>query len=291
MPVLELEKPKVFRDVKEAPMLLLLLVLLSDIAFNWLYVNFLRDAFSIPGMYTDGVVDSLLVLSLLKLAFVVLGVVFWIGGFRGRHLGMEWRKYKTGILATFFLWATLQFSQVAYGMVTSSELGYLSNWQSTGSAHIIGGFILYTIGKAFFDELTYRGLLLPQIHLKCRRYINLEDRLTLGLAILISQTIYLIIQLPLISLLTSTGISSAMALTSLFFLSILNSLIYLQTKNLYIVIGMHALWYHPVFVAAPSIPHTFILVLLAIGFILIWPMLPNSPSLGATWPLERRRPS
>lgn len=291
MPVLELEKPRVFRDVKEAPMILLLLVLFSDITFNWLYINFFRGAFSLPGIYTEGIVDSLFVLSLIKVAFVGFGVMFWIGQFRGRHLGLGWKKFKTGVLATFFIWAMLQLIIVAYDMITASELGYFSNWQGTGSINIIGGFILYAIGKAFFDELTYRGLLLPQLHLKCQRYLKLDPRIILGIAIIISQTIYLIIQLPLISLFTSTSISSAMTFTSLFFLSIISSLIYLRTKNLYITIGLHAIWYQPIFVAAPAIPHTFILVLLAIGFILVWPLLPNTSSITATWPLERRQSS
>lgn len=269
-------------------MLLLLLVLFSDIAFNWLYINFFRDAFSVPGLYTAGVVDSLAVLSLLKISFVVFGVVFWIGRFRGHHLGLGWKKFQTGLIAVLLLWAMLQLAEVAYGMLTSTNLGYMNTWQNTGVASILGGFALYAIGKAFFDELTYRGLLLPQIHLKCQRYLDVDPRINLGLAILISQSIYLIIQLPLIGLFMSSDISFAMAMTSLFFLSILNSLIYLRTKNLYFTIGLHALWYHPLFIADPSIPHTFILVLLAIGFILVWPMLPNSPSLVSTWPLERR---
>ncbi|MEM8486965.1 MAG: CPBP family glutamic-type intramembrane protease [Bacteroidota bacterium] len=289
MPLLTLEKPKVFRDVKEAPMLLLLLVLLSDITFNWLYINFFRDAFAIPEVYTSGVVDSLFVLSIIKIAFVVLGVVFWIGRFRGRHLGLGWSKLKEGLIATFFIWAILQAVQVAYGMVVSTEVGYHIDWQQEGALKIIGAFILYAIGKAFFDELTYRGLLLPQLHLKCQRYLNLDARIILGLAVVISQTIYLIIQLPLISLFISTGFSSVMTLTSLFFLSILNALIYLRTKNLYITIGMHAIWFQPIFVASPAVPHTFILVLLAIGFILVWPMLPNAASMQSTWPLEERR--
>ncbi len=271
-------------------MLLLLLVILSDVAFNWLYVNFLKNAFSIPGVYTNGIVDSLFVLSFLKLAFIGLGVIVWIGRFRGRHLGLEWNRFKFGLLTTFFLWAALQIVEFSYGLlVSSSEVAYYSNWEQTGSVKILSGFLLYAIGKACFDELTYRGLLLPQLHLKCRRYINLDDRITLGLAIVMSQSIYLILQLPLISLLTPTSLSTAMTLTSLFFLSILNSLIYLRTKNLYITIGIHALWYHPIFVAAPAVPHSFILVVLVIGFILIWPMLPNSPSLRSTWPLERER--
>lgn len=272
-------------------MILLLLVLFSDITFNWLYINFFRGAFSLPGIYTEGIVDSLFVLSLIKVAFVGFGVMFWIGQFRGRHLGLGWGKFKTGVLATFFIWAMLQLIIVAYDMITASELGYFSNWQGTGSINIIGGFILYAVGKAFFDELTYRGLLLPQLHLKCQRYLKLDPRIILGIAIIISQTIYLIIQLPLISLFTSTSISSAMTFTSLFFLSIISSLIYLRTKNLYITIGLHAIWYQPIFVAAPAIPHTFILVLLAIGFILVWPLLPNTSSITATWPLERRQSS
>ncbi len=289
MPLLQLDRPKkVFRGIKEAPLLLLLLVLFSDITFNWLYVNFLKEAFSIPGIYTSGVVDSLAILSLMKLAFVGLGVIFWIGRFRPWHLGMGWKDFKTGLLATFFLWSMLQLVQVSYGMLSSTNLGYLNHWQNLGGIQMLSSFVFYAIGKAFFDELVYRGLLLPQLHLKCKRYINLDDRITLSLAVILSQSIYLIIQLPLVSMFLSNSLSSAFTLTSLFFLSILNSLIYLRTRNLYIAIGLHALWYHPVFVAAPSIPHTFILVLLAIGFILIWPMLPNSPSLMSTWPMERR---
>ncbi len=288
MPVLELERPRVFRSVTEAPMLLLLLVLLSDITFNWLYINFFRDAFSVPAVYTNGIVDSLVILRLLKTAFVVFGVVFWIGGFRARHLGLGWKNFKKGLLVTFFLWAMLQIVQVTYGALTSSQLENWRVWDQTGSLKIVSGFVLYAIGKALFDEIIYRGLFLPQLHLKCRRYIKLDDRITLALAIVISQSIYLIVQLPLISLLMTTDISSALTLTSLFFLSILNSLIYLRTRNLYITIGLHALWFHPIFVAAPSVPHTFVLVLLAIGFILIWPLLPNSPSLMATWPMESR---
>jgi hypothetical protein len=34
-----------------------------------------------------------------------------------------------------------------------------------------------------------------------------------------------------------------------------------------------------------------VLVILAIVFILLWPLLPNSPSLMSTWPLQNRRPT
>jgi membrane protease YdiL (CAAX protease family) len=97
--------------------------------------------------------------------------------------------------------------------------------------------------------------------------------------------------LPILNLGDTTEISSALTFTSIFFLSILNALIYLRTKNLYIAIGLHALWFNPAFVITPALPHTFVLVILAIVFILLWPLLPNSPSLMSTWPLQNRRPT
>jgi len=166
MPVLQLDKPKVFKGIKEAPILLLLLVLFSAIALNWIYINFFIGAFSIPGNNTSGVVDSLTILSLLKLAFIGLGIIFWIGRFRPWHLGMGWKNFKTGVLATFFLWAMLQLAQVAYGMLTSSDLAYMNHWQNFRGIQMIAAFAFYAIGKAIFDELTYRGLLLPELHLK-----------------------------------------------------------------------------------------------------------------------------
>ena len=289
MSILQLERPKVFRDVKEAPILLLFLILFSDIAFNWLYVNVLKQAFSIPSIYTNGLISPLHVLSMLKIAFIVGGIIFWIARFRLYHLGMAWKNIKMGILTTFFLWSMLQITQIIYNYLTQGRIGFLNDSNQEHLLLVLGTFAIYIISKALFDEITYRGLLLPQFHLKLQRYLNLPDHVTLALALFVSQAFYIIIQLPILTSGDTTEISSALTFTSVFFLSILTALIYLRTKNLYIAIGLHTLWFNPAFLVTPSVPHTFVLVIFAIGFILLWPLLPNSPSLMTTWPLQIRQ--
>lgn len=289
MPLLELEKPRIFKGVKEAPVLLLLIILLADICFNWLYVHVYREAFSVPGLYTGNLIQPLFVLSALKLTFVAAGLAIWIGGFRRRHLGMSWKHLKVGLLTTAFLWAMIQLVQIVDSVVSRGRIGYISTPEGAAIPIVIGQFLLFAAGKALYDELIYRGLLMPQMHLKLQRYINLPARVLLASALVISQLIYVLIQLPLIELPHVNEFSSVVTVSSLFFMSLLNALVYLRTKNLYISAGIHALWYAPLFVVIPTIPHTIILGLLIMLFIVLWPLLPNAPSLVATWPLEERR--
>ena len=289
MPLLQLERPRVFKDVKEAPMLLLLVILLADIAFNWLYINFYREAFSVPGIYTRNVVEPLFILSAFKLGFIVVGLAYWIGRFRHYHLGISKKNFYFALLTAFFLWSIMQLVQIIDGLVTQGRIGYLNTVDGVSTVLVIASFLLLAAGKAFFDEVTYRGILLPQLHLKLQHLLKLPDRVVLGIALLVSQIVYVIIQIPLISLVHANQIGSTVTITSLFFMSILNSLVYLRTKNLYIPIAIHTLWFIPLFVITPTIPHTLILGLSVILFIALWPMLPNSPSLAATWPLANPR--
>ena len=288
MALLQLERRKVFKNVKEAPVVLLLIILIVDISFNWLYIHALSDAFAIPGLYTRGVIQPLFVLSVLKLCFIVGGLMVWIGRFRPFHIGLTWKNLKFGILTTFFLWALLQAVQVADSLYSLGSIGYLSSLDGLSWLLYAAHFLFFAVTKAFFDEAVYRGLLLPQLHLKLQRYIGLPTRFLLALALIVSQLIYFVIQLPLINLVHVNEFSTTITITSLLFLSLFNALVYLRTRNLYITIGIHALWYAPLFVIVPTIPHTLILGLLVLAFIAMWPMLPNAPSLQTTWPLDER---
>ena len=288
MPILAEDQPKVFRNVKEAPAIILILILTSEIGLNWLYVHFLYDAFKVPALHTSSLITPLVVLSFLKLMFIVLGVIFWIGNFKPDHLGASSKNMKVGILSTVFTWSLMQLAFISYSFIAKESITFFPVIDQHSILFHIGSFFLFAMTKALYDEAVYRGLFLPQLHLKIRRYINLSDRITLALAIVVSQTIYLIIQIPLIDLAQGSEFNLALALLSLFFLSILNALVYLRTKNLFIGVGIHALWFFPILVVEASFPPLVILTILAIGFMLLWPHLPNVPSEKTAWPLERR---
>ena len=289
MSISTVDRPQVFKNVKEAPSIVLFLIFVSEIGLNWLYVNFLYDAFSVPATHTDGLVQPLFVLSFLKCAFIILGVAFWIGKFGTRHLGLTADKFKIGLISTFFFWSLLQIILILLSSV--SQQGVVFQTISPGSQplYIVGAFLLFTFSKALYDEVIYRSLVLPQFLIKIRRFVKLPRRVTLAIGIAVSQLLYLIIQLPLLSIVEENEQSLTVKFFLLLLLSILNSLVYLQTKNTFIAVGLHALWYYPLLVADSSIPHILIISVLTIGFIYIWPMLQLSPEGKKSWPTQDQR--
>ena len=288
MPTLTLARPKVFKDVKEAPALVLIFILASEIGLNWLYVNLLYGAFSIPATLTEGVVSPLIVLSMVKLFFIVFGVVFWIGQFNKWHLGLNITNFKTSILSTFFLWVFLQAALMLFSVFSNQENLFLSSQNIERFLLLLGSFFVFAITKALYDEIVYRSLILPQFHLKIQRFVNVSPKVALVIAILISQIIYLIIQTPLISIGDISTFNMAFTFGALFVLGILNSLVYLRTKNIYVAVGIHTLWFYPMFIVEASLPHMLILAGLVSAFIIVWPMLPNTSTMKATWPIYKQ---
>ena len=289
MHVTAVDQPPAFKNVKEAPSVVLFLIFVSEIGLNWLYVNFLYDAFAVPASHTDGLVQPLFVLSFLKCAFIILGIAFWIGKFNVKHLGITGTHLKIGLLSTFFFWSLIQISLIILSSMSDQGIVFLSDFFESQPLYIVGTFLLFATSKALYDEIIYRGLILPQFHLKIKRFVQLDRRLTLLLAVITSQLLYLIIQLPLLSIVENNENGLTIKFFSLLLLSILNALVFLRTKNAYIGVGLHALWFYPLFVVETSISHILIITILILGLLYIWPMLPTSPSKEKAWPTQDLR--
>ena len=289
MSVTAVDQAKAHKSVKEAPSIVLFLIFVSEIGFNWLYVNFLYDAFSVPASHTSGFFQPLFVLSFLKSAFIILGIVFWIGKFGAKHLGITPGKFKFGLLSTLFFWSLIQLCFILLGSMTEQGVVFLSSISDVQPLFAVGTFMLFAFSKALYDEVIYRGLVLPQFLLKIRRFVKLPRWATLTIGIAVSQLLYLIIQLPLLSIVEDTGLSLTTKFFSLLLLSVINSLVFLQTKNTYIAVGLHALWFYPLIVVEASISHVFIITVLAIGLIFIWPMLPTKSRQRNPWRSQTQR--
>ncbi len=271
-----LDGPRVFRNVKETPAVLLILILFSELGLNWLYLNVLYGALSVPVLYTRNLVQPLFLLSFLKGLFIVAGIVFWIGRFNAKELGIQAKNLKMGILSTFFLWALIQIALIGWSSLQDQGIVFLNSEGLRDTLILAGSFLLFAVTKAFFDEVVYRALLISQVYFKIERYVDLPARAALVFAVIISQSIYLIIQMPLINAIDTQEIGMLYTILTLLFVSVFNALIYLRTRNLYVSIGIHTLWYYPVFVVEAPMPHYFILAVFVIGLIVIWPMLPTS---------------
>ena len=289
MPTLTAAHRAVFKGVKEAPALILFLIFVSEIGLNWLYVHFLFPAFSVPASLTYNLMQPLFVLSLLKVAFIILGVVFWIGKFTPHHIGATLSDFSAGMISAFFLWAVLQLGMVLISSLSPEGLTFLTGQSGVNPLFLLGTFVLFALSKALYDEIIYRALVLPQFLIKARRFINLPPAATLTIAVLGSQIIYLIIQLPLISMVHNDGSSLTLTLLSFFLLSVLNAVVFLRTHNIFIAVGIHALWFYPLFVVNTSIPQEYLLVAIGLGLIALWPMLPKEPQANRKRAIQNQR--
>ncbi len=267
-------------------MLLLLIVLLADLLFNRLYLSFFHYPLDALGAYTNGRLEPLASLSILKLMFITVGIVVWIGRFRTRDLGLWVKNIPSGILAAVFLWAFLQLAMLIAGLLSTGFIRFADGWEGMTPLYTTAGIVVFALTKALFDEITYRGLLLPQLHTKLQRFVPFSSGVNLILAVLISQLIYVIIQVPLIDFGEGNGFHLASGVFSVFALSILNALVFLRTRNLYIGAAIHALWYRTVLFADTDFPPLIALGLLVVALIAIWPLLPDRRTVLYAQPLE-----
>ena len=277
------------KAAKEAPAIVIFLIFVSEIGFNWLYVHFLEAAFLIPSTLTNGLIHPIFVLSLLKIGFIILGVTFWIGKFTKHHMGLTAMRFRMGVISTFFFWSFMQLIMVFIGSFSAEGVTLLAGESDHTPLHLVGVFLLFAFSKAFYDETVYRAFVLPQFHLKVKRFIDLPPMHTLLIAVVASQLVYVIIQMPLISTIIDEGTSLTLTFISLFLLSILNAVVYLRTHNVFICIGLHALWYYPLFVVRAPIEQQYLLVAIALGLVLIWPMLPKNAHMRKSWPTQKQR--
>lgn len=281
-------RTRLFRDVREAPMLLLLIVLLVDLLLNRLYISFLHYPLDTLLDISGGLIGPLVSLSFIKIAFIAIGLILWIGHFKPRELGLWIRNVPAGLLAAVFLWALLQLTMMIAGFLSEGFIRFSSAMEGLEPLRGIALLVLFAVTKALFDEIVYRGLLIPQLHTKLQRFVPFDAGMNLVLAVILSQLIYIIIQIPLMDFGEGNEYHLTSAILSVVALSILNSLIFLRTKNLYIAAGVHALWFNMALFTETDFPPTIALAALVVLFIAIYPMLPDRRAVLYAQPLEDR---
>ena len=207
-----------------------------------------------------------------KLAFILLGCIFWVGHIHPRQLYMGFKKIPAGLLSLFFFWALIQASQILFAFTASQNMTVLRRWSAEESVLLTGAFLAMLLGKALFDEAVFRAYLIPQCYFKVSRLIKLPEGLRLGASILITQILYVLVQLPFyMAFMNDIRFISGVASLSL--LSLLTTLLLLRTQNIYFGVVVHTLWYFPLFAVEVSFPTQLILFILVCTYLYLWPAL------------------
>lgn len=188
----------------------------------------------LPGLDT-------LTANLIGLGLLVLGLLFAVGRLRPGDVGLRVRDVGRGLAFTASYFGLLQLALLAFAGLSGVEVVNL--WAGVGA--LTAGYLLLAqlVGNALYEEVAFRGFLLPQLFLKFRR---LGAAAAIVLAVLASQALFALAHVP--NRLWVTGLGAAElpgALLPLFLLGLYFALLYLLTANLSAVVGVHALINEP----------------------------------------------
>lgn len=234
---------------------------------------FQYDLFTALYQVTGGLINDTLTANIHLLAIVVVGIMFIWGKLRLRDVGLRAEKFGAGLLMTLVLWLFAQFSITAWQALFGGPVGRGGpldpnpNWER-GATVVLGLLIAQLLGNALYEEIAFRGFLLPQLYLKMARWRS-RPVLRLAGAVLLSVVMFALIHIPIR---IWSGVPLAQLPGSLLWVAVLGILfavIYLRTGNLFFTVGAHALFNTPTMLLVGD--SSYAILACALVITAIWP--------------------
>jgi membrane protease YdiL (CAAX protease family) len=193
---------------------------------------------------TKGLIDFTLMVNLFKQVFVIGILVIGIGRLRPRELGLDIAKLPAGVAWTFAAWLAAQLVTLLLCVVAGEPIGLNPAWSFGSWEQPAGQWIAQLFGNAAFEEVFFRGFLLPQcVWLASNWFRGSSDRSQIVIALLISQGWFALSHVPFNFV--GGGWSGQWLLIFQFLLGLALCGIYIRTGNLFLAIGFHALANNP----------------------------------------------
>lgn len=238
--------------------LILILIPLNQIALNYL---FKYRVFNSVAESTFFLIQPTLLTNLFSLA--VFSFLIFI---KGKHdLFSVWfpkEKWKKTLLLVFLIWFVSQVITFIWVFVSEGTV------RMSGNINILIGSLLGQLfGNAAFEELIYRGILFLQFYLLLKTKNNIKK--SLFYSVIISQIIFALIHIPnrlIINQVNNLGTD----LMILFTAGSVLTLIFIITRNLLFLIGIHALINQPFNLIETDFPMRIIISILVIISAAFW---------------------
>ena len=188
---------------------------------------------------TKGLIHPILIYDLISLVIICF-IIFGWGHLKLREVGFLKTAIKPAMLFFLGFWLMAQVSFALLSWVRAGTLEWNIAWEQ-GWAVVIGFLIAHLFGTAIYEELAFRGFMLPQLYLKFGGSPENQTRRHLVYAIMVSQIIFSLIHIPVLVFQGATfGIIIA-RLGVCLLLGVIMALLYLRTSNLFLIVGIHAL--------------------------------------------------
>jgi membrane protease YdiL (CAAX protease family) len=215
-------------------------------------------------------------LMFVPMTLLVGGLLLVRGRLRPASLGLGLRSLPIGVALLVTLWCLIQLGAALAAAAHGVGLEWHPAWIDPGPGYVLGFLIAMILGTALFEEIVFRGYLLPQVGMRLNGFRSRHVRI--GLAILLSSLVFASWHLPTLIIHQALDPSAAaVQLGSLTCAGVLLSLLYLRTGNLYVTMAVHALVNAPTLLVATPVPGSFLAGVLGVALIIAGPRLRGLP--------------
>ncbi len=263
-----------FSQIRETRLHVIIIFIVAQIALSMLanLVFFPRGAFDGIHRVTGGLINPTLSNNLMWLLLVVMGLFFGIGKLRPGDVGLLREKVLPAVFVTLGMWILMQLILIAACLFSEGSLAWHKSWEEKGGLVVMGILLGQLLGNALYEEIAFRGFLLPQVYFKCGGMRDSLSTRHLGAALLISQLIFSLIHIPNRLMKGVMGAPLLIDLLMLIVMGILFALLYLRTKNLLVAVGVHAILNYPTPLVAANVNEQLVVAGLMLLLLISWPI-------------------
>lgn len=194
------------------------------------------------GQATGGIVDGTLVAGVTLQVLVIVGLLIGVGRLRPGHLGLDRQRLWPALRFVVMAWVAIQSLLLVLLPLCGQPIGLGAHWTEEGWRRAAGEWLGQLLGNCPYEEVLFRGFLLPQCGLLAMRWVpKAGPRALVAVALVLSQALFAVghvflnLHLP----------EGQWLLVAQFVFGLMFAFVYLRTGNLFLAMGVHALLNNP----------------------------------------------
>jgi membrane protease YdiL (CAAX protease family) len=258
---------------------LVVFVLLTFLSIYFSSLIFESNSLAYLQKISHGLIDpNLVVFGFLNL-IAIGGLLIKFEKLPLRTLGLT--NLKQGVLVLVLVWSFSQLIIISINLILGQAIEFNMIWSKWEPTYIFGFLIAMIIGTAFFEEIAFRGYLLPQF------YFLIKKRQRIIWAIVCSSLLFSLFHVPSLLFIVKLSLPSMLSrLLMLFIVGLISCFAYLRTGNIFVLIAIHALNNAPTPLFQSPLNPSMIGVALSITLLIFWPFIFGNGKFMEWYPIK-----
>lgn len=244
---------------------------------NTLYMNIVSTLNSITAGFVIPTITNYTVYII-----VIIGIIIaWPGKISGKSVGLIKTKVFPALGYTLGIWIIPQLIILIYLTITGGQFILSEFWLKYGLVTGLGVICGQFFGNALYEEVIFRGFLVPQFYRRFSKSIRKIETKALIFSIILSQLVFALIHIPnRIHNGESNVINLLIVILPIFLIGVFLTILYLRSQNLFLCIAIHSLMNYPAFVLESPIESKTIMAILALLLIIFYPQIRRTLRVG-----------